>query len=209
MRFRFQVLIAMLILGLLPFASSFLSSPTAKAESVATLGSRRTFSLQAKPRHFCSSYLVAELGVLFRAVNSQVTTNLLRRDGTRRYGEDFGLRFGAQGNIGLMFNVFKSAALGVVGFGVVEEHRPRAGVKIRYRFWEWIGSAIDIEGGLVVDLAVDDFSKELDRRQWFVAGLSLSHTQFVHFVFQLESWLQDYPPNRRTSAAYIGLRFGY
>ncbi|MBK7091138.1 MAG: hypothetical protein IPH59_05380 [bacterium] len=209
MRIRFQLLIAILILGPLPFASPSLNSAAARAESVASENSYRGFSLQAKPRQFCSSYLVTELALLFRAVNSQVTTNLLRRDGTHRYGEDFGLRFGAQGNLGLMINVSRSASLGLVGFGVIEEHRPRAGVKLRYRFWEWVGTAIDLEGGLVVDLAKDDFSTDLNRRQWVVTGLSLSHTQFVHFVFQVESWLQDYPPNRRTSAAYLGLRFGY
>lgn len=208
MQIRFQIL-SILVSCLFLSASSTLLSPTARAESVTSANSYRGFSLQAKPKQFCSSYLVSELALLFRAVNSQVTTNLLQRDGTHRYGEDFGLRLGGQANLGLMINVSRSAALGLVGFGVVEEHRPRAGVKIRYRFWEWVGTAIDLESGLVVDLANDEFSTDLNRRQWFVAGLSLSHTHFVHFVFQVESWLQDFPPNRRTSAAYVGLRFGY
>lgn len=167
------------------------------------------FSLRARPKEHCSSFLIADCGLLYRAVNSQKTTDLYQHNGSHTFGQDFGLRVAVQGNFGLMFNLSGSNSLGFVGFGVVEEHRPRVGLKLRYRFWEWIGTAIDLEAGLVKDLATDNFSKDLDRRQWFVAGLSLSHTRFVHFVFQAESWLQDYPPNRRTTAVYVGLRFGY
>ncbi len=209
MRFRFQVPVVLLILGLLPISPVRPALGSNSAEAVAQSSPHHAFSLRAKPKSSCSAYLVTEAGLLVRAVSSQRTTDLYHRNGSHSYGEDFGLRLGAQGNFGLMINVSRTASLGVVGFGVVEEHRPRMGLKLRYRFWEWVGTAIDLEGGVVMDLATDDFSKDLDRRQWLVAGLSLSHTKFVHFVFQLESWLQDYPPNRRTSAAYIGLRFGY
>lgn len=209
MQFRFQVLIVVLIFSLLPVSFCCFSGESLDIQVLAQSPPHHAFSLRARPKASCATYLVTEVGLLVRAVNSQKTTDLYHRDGSHSYGEDFGVRFGGQGNFGLMFNVSKSASLGVVGFGIVEEHRPRAGVKLRYRFWEWVGTAIDLEGGMAVDLASDRFSKELNRRQWLVAGLSLSHTQFVHFVFQLETWLQDYPPNRRTSAAYIGLRFGY
>ncbi len=209
MQFRFQVLIGLFSLFVLPVLPNCPAFVRNGAEVLAQSPPHRSFSFRAKPKSSCAVYLVTEVGLLVRMVNSQKTTDLYHRDGTHSYGEDFGVRFGGQGNVGLMFNVSRTASLGVIGFGVVEEHRPRAGVKLRYRFWEWVGTAIDLEGGMAVDLATDEFSKDLDRRQWLVAGLSLSHTQFVHFVFQLESWLQDYPPNRRTSAAYIGLRFGY
>lgn len=209
MHLRFQVLFVLLTLFLFPVLQMFEASERNNAEVLAQSLPHQSFSLRARPKGFCAAYLVTEVGLLVRTVNSQKTTDLYHRDGTHSYGEDFGARFGGQGNFGLMFNVSRTASLGVVGFGVVEEHRPRAGVKLRYRFWEWVGTAIDVEGGMAVDLAKDDFATDLNRRQWFVAGLSLSHTQFVHFVFQLETWLQDYPPNRRTSAAYIGLRIGY
>jgi hypothetical protein len=170
---------------------------------------RPSFSMRALPQSHCAAYLVLEAAALFRAVNSQKTTDLYHRDGSHRYGEDFALPVAGQANLGLMLNVSQSNSLGMVAFAALEERHSRAGLKLRYRFWEWVGTAIDIECGLARDLTTDVFSEELNRRQWVVGGLSLSHTRFLHFVFQLESWLQDYPPKRRTSAAYVGLRFGY
>ncbi len=209
MRSIFLICLLLPILGMFSAEGTAIADNAAPESSALNPSGYHSFSLRAEPKHRCGAYVVAEAALLLRAANSQETTDLYHRDGTHQYGEDFALPIAGQANIGFMINVSRSASLGLVGFGALEERRPRAGIKARYRFWEWVGTAIDLECGITTDLANDDFSKELNRRQWVVAGLSLSHTRFIHFVFQLESWLQDFPPKRRTSAAYVGLRFGY
>lgn len=209
MRARIGICLVSALVGILPLAHNCVADSQRVFGSDAEAAGKRSFSVRALPSSECRAYLVIEAAGLFRAFNSQKTTDLYHRDGSHRYGEDFALPLAGQANLGFMLNVTRSKSLGLVGFFAFEEKHSRAGLKLRYRFWEWIGTAIDVEGGIASDLSKDVFSEELNRRQWFVGGLSLSHTRFVHFVFQLESWLQDYPPKRRTSAAYVGLRFGY
>lgn len=209
MQARIEVRLLLMLFGTLLIAQACLAQNGLSADSEANTTSRDAFSLQALPQKLCNAFLVLEATALFRIANSQKTTDLYHRDGSHRYGEDFALPLAGQANLGFMLNVSQSNSVGLVAFAAIEERHSRAGLKLRYRFWEWVGTAIDLEAGLAKDLNGDLFSEELNRRQWIVGGLSLSHTRFIHFVFQLESWLQDYPPKRRTSAAYVGLRFGY
>lgn len=153
--------------------------------------------------------LVAELDLLFRAVNSRQTTEILFHNGRRIYGDDFGFPAAVSGDLGFMLLLSHRTGLGVSGFASAEEFRHRAGVRLRYRFWDIDGSSIELSLGPAFDLTNTEFIKSLDRRQWLVGDISFSTTRFLHLVFRVESLLQDYPPKRRVSAAYAGLKIAY
>ncbi len=153
--------------------------------------------------------LVAELDLLFRAVNSRQTTEILFHNGRRIYGDDFGFPAAVSSDLGLMFRLSRRSGLGVSGFAAAEEFRFRAGARLRYRFWDIDGSSIELSLGPAFDLTDTEFIKSLDRRQWLVGDISFSTTRFLHLVFRVESLLQDYPPKRRVSAAYAGLKIAY
>jgi len=153
--------------------------------------------------------LVAELDLLFRAVNSRQTTEILFHNGRRIYGNDFGFPAAVSGDFGLMLRLSHRTGVGVSGFATAEEFRYRAGVRLRYRFWDIDGSSLELSLGPAFDLTNAEFVKSLDRRQWLVGDISFSTTRFLHLVFRVESLLQDFPPKRRVSAAYAGLKIAY
>lgn len=167
---------------------------------------RRGFSVRAAPKHECATFLLAEGSVLFRAVKSQETTELLFRDGRRVFGNDFGLPLAAATELGVMFNFSERAAIGPSLFAVVEEFRHRLGGKLRYRFWENPNISIDLAVGIAFDVADNEFTEYLDRRDWIVGSLGLSYSRLLKFVFQFETLVQDFPPERRVSAFYAGLQ---
>lgn len=169
----------------------------------------QAFSLIAKPRPQANAFLVAEVDLLLRALNSRQTTEIQFRNGGKIQGDDFGLVAAISGDLGLMLNLSTHSAFGFSGFVTAEEFRHRAGLRARYRFWDIGAGSLEITFGPAVDIAGDRFAKELNRRQWFVGTLSFSNSRLVHILFRVESHLQDYPPDRRVTAAYAGLKFGY
>jgi hypothetical protein len=171
--------------------------------------SERSLTLIAKPQPQATAFLITEISLLARLANSRETTEILFHDGRRSFGDDFGVIGCVTADLGFMINLSGRSAFGFSGFVAAEEFRHRAGARLRYRLWDIGAGCIEITGGPAFDITEHPFTKELNRRQWIVGSLSFSQTRFVHILFRAETHLQDYPPNRRVTAAYVGLKFGY
>ncbi len=171
--------------------------------------SMRSLTLIAKRQPQAAAFFITEVTLLARLVNSRETTEILFHDGRRIFGDDFGIIGCVTADLGFMINVSGRSALGFSGFVAAEEFRHRAGARLRYRLWDIGAGCIEITAGPAFDITEHAFTKELNRRQWIVGSLSFSQTRFVHIIFRAESHLQDYPPKRRVTAAYVGLKFGY
>lgn len=198
-----------LVLALVLWMAS-LCPVTASSMTLAARGSSSQFlSLLARPAPQSTLFLISEISFLARLVNSRETTEILFHDGRHMFGDDFGMIGCVTADLGLMVNVSGRSAFGFSGFVAAEEFRHRAGARLRYRLWDIGASCIEITAGPAFDITEHSFTKELDRRQWIVGSLSFSQSRFVHILFRAESHLQDYPPKRRVTAAYVGLKFGY
>lgn len=167
----------------------------------------RQICFPGRPQFECSSFLVADFAMLVRVVNSRSADPIISYRGEAFRGDDFGFVGAVQGEIGLMFNVTSRSAFGLTAAAVMEEFRNRAGGKFRFRFWEDSQLSFDVAAGMFVPVSESDYLAALDRHQWLVGTFALSQRDSWQFIFQLESHLQDYPEDRRTSAFYSGVQF--
>ncbi len=198
------IIIIMLLLPLITpqlFADQSGGPLALSAESV------RQLCLPGAPRAECGSFIVAEVALLARVVNSHSTESVTLHNGVMFHGDDFGFPGALQGELGLMYNLSGKSAVGVTAAGVVEEYRNRIGGKVHYRFWEGEGASIDLSAGIFTPVAQDDFLEVLDRKEWLVGTFALSQRDCWQFIFQLESYTQAYPEGRRASAFYTGVQF--
>jgi len=160
-----------------------------------------------RPEPVCKSFILTDFSMLARVANSRSAESITFPHGKRLSGDDFGFPGAVQAEVGLMFNISERSAVGVTLAGVLEEYRDRVGAKLRYRFWEGDRVSIDAGAGAFTPVNEDDFVAALNRRQWVVGSLGLSQRDTWQFIFQIETWIQDFPEGRRTTAFYSGIQY--
>ncbi len=203
LRTRFTV---SLLVTLLSATTGVIAQPLAAGNSEMKSSSQQ-FCFPGRPPGECKSFLVLDLALLARIANSRSTNSITFHNGHKLTGDDFGVAAAAQAEFGLMINIAPRSALGVTAVGVLEQYRDRIGGKLRYRFWEGEHLSIDAGVGTFIPVNEDKFVKTLNRRHWIVGSLGLSQRNAWQFIFQIETYLQDFPENRRTSAFYSGVQF--
>ena len=96
----------------------------------------RSFAFQGGDRTVCASFLLTEVGVLYRLGGGGDATAL--------------------GDIGWMKNVGEKSAWGASVFGESESDRGRAGLRARYRRWLGPRTSVELSPGVVL-LGNDEF----------------------------------------------------
>jgi hypothetical protein len=165
----------------LPILALLLFAATAAAESGAAPDHTHALCWRGKPLPECRSFLITELGVLYRLDSDPISPGVSR------------LHFSF--DLGWMKNVSDHAAVGATAYGLAGTEHARTGIRGRYRHWLSRESSLDFAPGVLLGGGEDSGLKF--QSPGFVGAIILNQGDWVAVTVEGEY-------SRFRSYGYVG-----